>query len=120
MEDKKRWEKERISSQQSPSPVDDITSTVRQHWGDISAAQLSFSSFATTTQPDETTAMRHEIVELNDRTAALEAALKEPPDESRVVREAVLSLASVGQRLKKFATTVLNQATKSEGQHRHQ
>ena len=60
------------------------------------------------------TALRREILELKDRIAALEQALKEALDESKAVREAALKLASVGQRLESSAASVLQPTQKME------
>jgi chromosome segregation ATPase len=140
VEDKKTWEKERDtlvrriteleggqpprsshssltgSGHQSPGPMDQAVSPMRQLSEQISAAQLSRTPILSTTQPDDTAALRQEIFELKDRIAALESALKEALDESKAVREAALSLASAGQRLEQSATSALGQATQRAGQ----
>lgn len=141
VEDKKIWEKERDtlmrriteleggqppprsahssaygSSHQSPGSVEQTGSPMRQLSEQISAAQLSRLPLPHSAQADDTASLRQEIFELKDRIAALETALKDALDESKAVREAALSLASVGQRLENSATSVLGRSTKQEGQ----
>ena len=138
VEDKKGWEKERDillrriadlegglpphsgysslagSSHQSPGPREQGGSPMGQLSEQVSTARFSLDPHGGNMEQDETTALRHEILELKDRIAALETALKEALDESKLVREAALSLASAGQRLEQSAYSVLGQEPKTE------
>lgn len=143
VEDKKTWEKERDtlmrriteleggqppprsahssyagSSHQSPGSMENTVSPIRQLSEQISAAQIARIPLPNPpAQTDDTTFLRQEIFELKDRIVALEAALKEALDESKAVREAALTLATVGQRLESSAVSALGKATEHGGQH---
>jgi predicted nucleic acid-binding Zn-ribbon protein len=137
VDDKKSWEKERenLLSRISELEGGPSQSSNFGQAGSISHGQQPFDGtqpFQTPTDveqgfgthwpggstpsfmQDDTATLKHEILNLKERISALESTLKSALDESKTIREAALSLASVGQRLQNSTNSALLGIDRSE------
>lgn len=122
VEDKKSWEKERETLLKRISELEGGHRAGVPGAGSSSRSPQDFGGHAPPYHPistgfalsgsgapmnDDTTSLRHEVMVLKERILALEKALKAALEESKAVRSAALTLASVGQRLESSAHTAL-------------
>lgn len=113
VDDKKSWEQERSTLLARISELEGgLGASQMQHpFGGsrslLPPADIEHASSTSGGGGNDTTALKHEVLNLQERISALENALKAAVDQGRTIRAAALTLASVGQRLETTVNSAL-------------